>query len=91
MKAASSAFTRLAEHTAVLARTSMHPLGISAISETLALHQEAFTEQKLSEDRPMHTFRRTNHVFLDKTVFAVETPALWPKENPHIPKEVPHD
>lgn len=26
--------------------------------------------------------------FLDKAVLAVETPAQWPKENPHIPKEV---
>lgn len=87
MKAASSAIARLAEHVAVLARTSMHPLGISAVSEMLSLHQEAFIEQKLSEDKPKLTFRRTNYVFLDEAVFAVDTSALCPKENPYIPKE----
>lgn len=88
MRTASGTFARLTEHVAVLGRTSMHPLGISAVSESLALHQEAFTEQKLSEDRPIIMSRNSDYVFLDKAVLAVETPALWPRDNPHIKKEV---
>lgn len=64
---------------------------ISAVAESLASLRKALTEQKLSEDKPKLTFRRTNYIFLDETAFTEETSALWPKENPHIPKEVAHD
>lgn len=64
---------------------------ISAVAESLASLRKALTEQKLSEDKPKRTFRRTEYIFLDESTFMEATPALWPKENPHIPKEVPHD
>ena len=65
-------------------------LGISAVAESLVSLREALTEQKLSEDKPKRTFRRTNYIFLDESTLMETTPALWPKENPHIPKEVHH-
>lgn len=91
MKSASSAFARLAEHAAVLARTNMHPLGITAVNESLALYQRAFTEQKLSEDNPKLDGLRVNHIYIDEMAFYNGTRTQWPKENPHIPKEVAHD
>lgn len=64
---------------------------ISAVAESLARLRDALTEQKLSEDKPKLTFRRTDYIFLDEFTPMEATPALWPKENPHIPKEVHHD
>lgn len=87
MKAVSSAVASIAKHTAVLARTNIHPLGILAVTESLQLYQEALTNRKLSEDNPRLMFHNSDYIFLDKAVLAVETPAQWPKENPHIPKE----
>lgn len=60
---------------------------ISAVAESLALLREALTKQKLSEDKPKCTFRRTNYIFLDESTPMEATPALWPKENPHMKKE----
>lgn len=87
MNAVSSTVARLAEHTVVLARTSMYPLGIFAVTESLQLYQEALTNQKLSEDNPRLMLRNSDYIFLDKAVLAVDTSALCHKENPHIPKE----
>ena len=81
----------IAELAIIAGRSHRAPIGISAIAESLALYQETLTEQKLSEDKPKRTFRRTNYIFLDESTPMEATPALWPKENPHIPKEVPHD
>ena len=80
---------RLAHKVARLS-SGLLPLGheISAVAESLAWLRNALTERKLSEDKPKLTFRRTNYIFLDETAFAEETPVCWPKENPHIPKEV---
>ncbi len=60
---------------------------ISAVTESLARLKQVLTEQKLSEDKPKHTFRRTNYIFLDESTPMEATPALWPKENPHMKKE----
>lgn len=87
MKAASSAFARLAEHAAMMGRISVHPLSVSSVAESFGLYQEALFEKKLSEDKPNRTFRRTNYVFLDESTPMEEAPGQWPKENPHIPKE----
>lgn len=85
------AMARIAEYAIVAGRAHRAPSGISAVAESLAAYQEALTERKLSEDKPKLTFRRTNYIFLDESTPMEATPALWPKENPHIPKEVPHD
>lgn len=83
---------RLAHKVALLSRgVRKFGLEISAVAESLASLRKALTERKLSEDKPKRTFRRTNYIFLDESTPMEATPALWPKENPHIPKEVPHD
>ena len=84
----SRAFARITERAIVVVGGLRNPVGISAIAESLASYQEALTERKLSEDKPKRTFRRTNYIFLDESTPMEATPALWPKENPHIPKEV---
>lgn len=85
------AMARIAERAIVMGQALCSPVGISAVAESLASYQEALTEQKLSEDKPKRTFRRTEYIFLDESTPMEATPALWPKENPHIPKEAPHD
>lgn len=83
---------RLAAQVARLGRGLLiFGLGISSVAESLASLREALTERKLSEDKPKLTFRGTNYIFLDESTPMEATPALWPKENPHIPKEVAHD
>ena len=84
-------FARIAERAVVFGQTLRNPVAISAVAESLASYQETLTERKLFEDKPKRTFRRTNYIFLDESTPMEATPALWPKENPHIPKEVPHD
>lgn len=80
----SRAIARIAERAIVMGQALRSPVGISAVAESLASYQEVLTEQKLSEDRPKRTFRRTNYIFLDESTPMEETPALWPKENPHM-------
>lgn len=83
------AVTRIAEYAIVAGRAHRAPVGISAVAESLALLQKALTEQKLSVDKPKCTGLETNYIFLDESTSMEATPALWPKENPYIPKEVP--